>query len=71
MFEAVQNPPDGEFWTKVLNHKFLGKGPKWKQEELDGVLGDFQVSMLDLSVFQHFYIDELLPRPASTCQQPR
>ncbi|PGH00649.1 hypothetical protein AJ80_09139 [Polytolypa hystricis UAMH7299] len=45
MFEAVQNPPDAEFWTKVLNHKFLGKGPKWRQEELDGVLGDFQACL--------------------------
>ena len=46
MFEAVGNPPDADFWTKVLDYKFLGKGEKWRPEEMDGVLGDCQVCEL-------------------------
>ena len=48
MFEAVQNPPDAEFWTSLLNHKFLGKGENPRQEELDGVLGNYQACKLNL-----------------------
>ncbi|KAL9128332.1 MAG: hypothetical protein Q9217_002961 [Psora testacea] len=45
MFEAVGNPPDADFWTNVLDYKFLGKGKKWRPEELDGVLGDYQACL--------------------------
>lgn len=48
MSEVGRNPLDAEFWTGVLNHKFHGKGQKWRQEELDGVLGDSQVCELNL-----------------------
>lgn len=67
MFEAVQNPPDAEFWTNVLNHKFLGKGPKWRQEELDGVLGDFQVCSRIYIYIYNLVFQELILMNSQAC----
>lgn len=43
MFEVVRNPSDADFWVDALRYKYFGEGEKFGRQELDGILGNYEV----------------------------